>query len=439
MAIYHCSMKIISRGKGKSAVAAAAYRSGTKLVNQWDGMVHDYTHKGGIVHTDILLPAHAPLVFLDRSTLWNSVEKSEKNRNAQLAREIEIALPNELSRAEQLRLVQNYCAHFVEAGMCVDYAIHAPKKQQENVHAHILLTLRSIQSNGEWEAKCRKAYDLDEHGKRISNGKGGWKNHRVNVTDWNDPNKAEQWRKLWATMVNQSLTENHLSERVDHRSFARQGVKQIPSIHMGVAATQMEKRGIATEKGNVNRSIAKQNQMLREVKARLYRLYQWSKAEKDHDQQDPLALFVCQMSSASPTSSTLFGKVRNLKEQSQMLAFLQSNHIVSLEALHDKHTQMQSNYYDLRGDIRKTERAIKERTDHLSHWSQYIQGRALVKHIASLRPKEQSKAKEMHRAELLRYEVSLRYIQNLKKQGIKLTPKRWQSEQLALTKHKDLM
>ena len=119
IAIYHCNIGIVSRGKGKSAVAAAAYRSGEKLTNEWDGMTHDYTRKGGVVHTEIMLPPHAPPSFSDRSTLWNSVELYEKAGNAQLAREIDAALPIELSREEQIRLVREYCSsQFVSRGMC---------------------------------------------------------------------------------------------------------------------------------------------------------------------------------------------------------------------------------------------------------------------------------------------------------------------------------
>ena len=117
IAIYHCSIKIVSRGKGKSAVAAAAYRAGEKLTNEWDGLTHDYTRKGGVVHSEILLPPQAPPSFSDRSTLWNSVEEAEKSNNAQLAREVEIALPVELSREEQIRLVREYCSsQFVSKG-----------------------------------------------------------------------------------------------------------------------------------------------------------------------------------------------------------------------------------------------------------------------------------------------------------------------------------
>lgn len=167
MAIYHCSIKIIKRSQGRSAVAAAAYRSGQKLTNEWDGITHDYTKKGGIVHSEILLPAHAPPEFSDRSTLWNSVEKIEKSRNAQLAREIEIALPAEIDRHSQIRLVRKYVQDiFVSAGMCADFSIH--DKGDGNPHAHIMLTLRPLLENSEWGAKCRKEYNLDGLNKRLS-------------------------------------------------------------------------------------------------------------------------------------------------------------------------------------------------------------------------------------------------------------------------------
>ena len=166
IAIYHWNIGIVSRGKGKSAVAAAAYRSGEKLTNEWDGMTHDYTRKGGVVHTEILLPPHAPPSFSDRSTLWNSVELYEKAGNAQLAREIDAALPIELSREEQIRLVREYCSsQFVSRGMCVDYAIH--DTDSGNPHCHIMLTMRPLDERGTWTAKSKKEYDLDENGERI--------------------------------------------------------------------------------------------------------------------------------------------------------------------------------------------------------------------------------------------------------------------------------
>ena len=163
IAIYHCNIGIVSRGKGKSAVAAAAYRSGEKITNEWDGMTHDYTRKGGVVHTEIMLPPHAPPSFSDRSTLWNSVELYEKAGNAQLAREIDAALPIELSREEQIRLVREYCSsQFVSRGMCVDFCLH--DTGSGNPHCHIMLTMRPLDERGAWAAKSKKEYDLDKNG-----------------------------------------------------------------------------------------------------------------------------------------------------------------------------------------------------------------------------------------------------------------------------------
>ena len=160
-------------------------------------MTHDYTRKGGIVHAEIMLPAHAPPEFADRSILWNSVEQIEKARDSQLAREIEAALPRELSGEQQLALVRAYVKdNFVDKGMCADFAIH--DKGTGNPHVHIMLTLRPLKENGQWGAKCRKAYDLDENGQRIPDGKGGWKNHREDTTDWNDKGNVEIWRAAWA-------------------------------------------------------------------------------------------------------------------------------------------------------------------------------------------------------------------------------------------------
>ena len=185
MAIFHCPIQIIKRSIGKSAVAAAAYRSGERLTNEWDGMTHDYTHKGGIVHTEIMLPSHAPPEFQDRSTLWNSVEQIEKSSDAQLAREIEVALPVELSPAQQLALVRAFVKdNFVDAGMCADFAIH--DKGTGNPHAHILLTIRPLRPDGKWGPKCRKVYDLDSQHRFAKRG-----SNRISAKPFRCPYKSK--------------------------------------------------------------------------------------------------------------------------------------------------------------------------------------------------------------------------------------------------------
>ena len=168
MAIYHLSIKIISRGKGRSAVAAAAYRAGEQIHNEYDGITHDYTRKGGVVHTEILLPEHAPGEYKDRAVLWNAVEKIERAKNSQLAREIEIALPVELNYMQNLNLIREYVRkNFVEQGMCADFSIHG--METENPHVHILLTMRPLNEDKAWGTKFKKVYHLDDDGNKIYN------------------------------------------------------------------------------------------------------------------------------------------------------------------------------------------------------------------------------------------------------------------------------
>ena len=428
IAIFHCPVKIIQRSKGRSAVAAAAYRSGENLTNEWDGEIHDYTHKGGIVHREIVLPAHAPPEFSDRSTLWNSVEQIEKSSDAQLAREIEVAFPVELSRAEQLALVRSYIKdNFVAAGMCADFAIH--DKGTGNPHAHIMLTMRPLNADGSWGAKCRKVYDLDEHGQRIPNGKGGWKSHREDTTDWNNRGNAEKWRAAWAAYVNQALEAAGRPERVDHRSYKRQGIEKIPTIHMGPASSQMERRGIATEKGDINRQIAADNKLLKEIKARVTRLYNWTKeqAQVSQDGKSVLAqLYQAQAEVNASKAKSRSGKVKALKANAALFNFLQQNNIGSMEQLYEKVETMNSDYYDLRGQIVSAERRISALTERLKMWSQYQQTKPIRQRLDKVKPAKREQYQQEHEAELASFGAAVRFLDDLKASGEAVTPKAWQ-------------
>ena len=263
MAIFHLSVKIISRGKGKSAVAAAAYRSGERITNEYDGITHDYTRKRGVMLTRILLPKNAPIGFYNRSRLWNDVEKIEKAKNAQLVREVEVSIPKELSAAEGYYLVKEFCQkNFVDKGMIADICFH--DKGYGNPHAHIMLTVRPFLDDGSWGSKQKKVYILDENGKKIyDQKKRQYKCKSVPTTDWNDRGNVEKWRKSWADMCNTYLEKSGHDERIDHRSYERQGLEILPTQHLGTAASQMEKRNIKTERGEVNRHIRIVNQMIR--------------------------------------------------------------------------------------------------------------------------------------------------------------------------------
>jgi hypothetical protein len=265
MAIYHCHCKIISRGQGRSAVGAAAYRSGEKLYNEYDGIEHDYTKKGGVVYSEIMLCENAPKEYQDRQTLWNAVEQIEKSSKAQLAREYEVALPVELSREEQIKLVRDFAKeNFVDNGMCVDFSIH--DKEDGNPHAHIMLTTRPIEQDNSWGVKQRKEYILDKKGqKQYDKKKQTYKCKTVKTTNWDSKEFLQRSRESWAEKVNQELEKKSLPQRVDHRSFKEQGIEKIPTQHIGVSANAMEKRGIESQRGNENREIKKANGQIQTI------------------------------------------------------------------------------------------------------------------------------------------------------------------------------
>lgn len=274
MAIYHCSIKIISRGKGRSAVACAAYRSGTKLTDLATGKVFDYSNKPGVVFSEVLLPENAPAIFaVDRNILWDAVERKETHSAAQLAREVEVALPCEFTRQEQIDTVREYIMkNFVHEGMCADWALH--DRGDGNPHAHIMLTMRAIKPNGKWAEKSRTIYKLDPNGQkiplidpetgeqkvRVRKGKGVeklWQTEKVPANDWNDRSKAEEWRAAWAEECNRRLDQQH---QIDHRSYARQAVEQEPTIHEGYAARKMEREGRVSDRCEINRETKALNE-----------------------------------------------------------------------------------------------------------------------------------------------------------------------------------
>ena len=274
VAIYHCSIKIISRGKGRSAVACAAYRSGTKLTDLATGKIFDYSNKPGVVFSEVLLPENAPAAFaVDRNILWDAVERKETRSDARLAREVEVALPREFTRQEQIDTVREYIIkNFVREGMCADWALH--DKRDGNPHAHIMLTTRAFTRNGKWAEKSRTIYKLDPNGQkvplidpetgeqkvRVRKGKGVeklWQTEKVPANDWNDRSKAEEWRAAWATECNRRLDRQH---QIDHRSYARQAVEQEPTIHEGYAARKMESEGRVSDRCEINRETKALNE-----------------------------------------------------------------------------------------------------------------------------------------------------------------------------------
>ena len=214
MPVPHLNIRIVQRSKGSSAVAGAAYQAGEKLFSEYDQKSKDHRRKQPeVVYTEILLPANAPPEYADRATLWNAAEEAEKQWNAQLARRFVLALPREVPLEKCPQMLREYCEEqFVSKGMCCDFAIHDPDPPGHNPHCHIMLTMRAI----------------DENGERIRLPSGRWKSHKEDTVDWNEQHHAEEWRHGWEVVQNRYLEMSGSPERVDMRSYERQGLDIAP-------------------------------------------------------------------------------------------------------------------------------------------------------------------------------------------------------------------
>ena len=308
--------KVISRGTGRSAVAAAAYMSCSRMYNDYDGIQHDYTRKQGLVWQQIFLPDMAPAEWSDREVLWNAVEEAEKTKDSRLAREFVVALPVELNRDEWITLLTDFIqANFVAEGMCADVCIH--DTDGHNPHAHIMLTVRPLTKDGKWQHKTEKEYLCNRNGEergftaaefKAAQGEGWEKQYqykagtkKVYMTPsaaeaqglervskypkstkygrqnpitacWNSEEQLVLWRAAWADTVNRCLERSGHKERVDHRSHAERGLDEQPTIHEGVAARAMEKKGIISDRCELNRQIKADNALLRELKSLVKKL-----------------------------------------------------------------------------------------------------------------------------------------------------------------------
>ena len=316
MAIYHLEAKVVSRGAGRSAVAASAYLSCSRLYNDYDGIQHDYTKKQGLVWQQMFLPEYAPQEWQNREKLWNAVEEVETAKDSRLAREFVVALPIELSREQQIELLQDFIREqFVSDGMCADAAIH--DTDGHNPHAHILLTVRPLDEQGHWQYKTEKEYLCMKNGEERgftaaefrTAQSGGWEKQypykvgkkKVYMTPsaadaqglvradkhpkstrygrqnpiserWNSEEQLVEWRKEWADVTNRYLERAGREERIDHRSNAARGLDEIPTIHEGVAAQALERKGIISDRCEINRQIKADSALLRELKAEVKKL-----------------------------------------------------------------------------------------------------------------------------------------------------------------------
>ena len=316
MAIYHMEVKVISRGTGRSAVAAAAYMSCDKIYNDYDGVQHDYSKKQGLVWEQVFLPQYAPPEWADRSALWNAVEESEKSKDSRLAREFVVALPIELKKDEWIKLLSEYIQdNFVSEGMCADVAIH--DTDGHNPHAHIMLTVRPLDKNGKWQNKTEKEYLCIRNGEekgftasefKTAKEKGWEKQYQYKVEKkkvymppsaaeaqgyeraskypkstrygrqnpiverWNSDEQLVLWRKEWADISNKYLWQAGVEETISHRSHKDRGIDEQPTVHEGVAARVLGRNGIISDRCELNRQIREDNSLLRTLKETIQKL-----------------------------------------------------------------------------------------------------------------------------------------------------------------------
>ena len=423
-------------------MAAAAYRAGIAITNDYDGIRHDYTHKKGIAYTEILLPENAPTIYENRAVLWNAVEKVEKAKNAQLAREFEIALPAKLDKAQNILLVRDYVQrNFVDAGMCADICIH--DKNDGNPHAHILLTMRPFNKDGTWGDKQRKEYTFDENGNKIYDAKKRqYKCKSVFTTDWNEQTKAEEWRKEWADSINAALEKANFTERVDHRSYERQGVEQIPTIHLGTTAAALERKGIRTKRGDQNRKIASMNQEIRQLRARINKLQKWVDGQMENEKHTPSTApnfnpnnLISMLSHILETGEgkSRKQKVIDLKTASSTLLFLQENNISSLPELKEKVTAVRDKLYDIREKMKPIERRLTKLNEHILQADNHKTHKAIYKQYDALPPKKQPAFYNEHTPEIILFESAQRYLKSHLNGHNKIPTSQWKAEQAQLT------
>jgi predicted nucleic acid-binding Zn-ribbon protein len=440
MPVPHLNIRIVQRSKGSSAVAGAAYQAGEKLFSEYDQKSKDHRRKQPeVVYTEILLPANAPPEYADRATLWNSTEEAEKQWNAQLARRFVLALPREVPLEKCPQMLKEYCEEqFVSKGMCCDFAIHDPDPPGHNPHCHIMLTMRAIDENGKWMPKSRKVYDLDGNGERIKLPSGRWKSHKEDTVDWNEQYHAEEWRHGWEIVQNRYLEMSGSPERVDMRSYERQGLDIVPTVHMGAAVCALESKGIETNIGNLNRDIKAANRMMNAVRRTIKNLRSWiaeileaTKAaftETEADKKNTSPTLTALLSSylnlrkAERSEWSRYGQqkgtVDDLKAVSQAMNYLQNHELFTLEDLDAALQGVNEKGKSISAAMKKAEKRMQVITGIQRAVADFNTHKAVHDKYLKIGWKTRQAAfAESHRDELDSFNKAFRY---LKKQGVDL-------------------
>ncbi len=401
----HFDISIVKRKEKQSAIAGAAYQSNDRLYSEYDLKFKDYRNKGGVVYTEIMLPVNAPSSYSDRETLWNEAERAEKQYNSQLARRLVIALPREVPMELCPQMVKEYCQeHFVSKGMCCDMAIHDPDPPGHNPHCHIMLTMRAIDEQGNWLPKSRKVYDLDDNGQRIRLPSGSWKCHTEKTVDWDEQYHCEEWRHGWETVQNRYLEMVQSKERVDLRSYERQGVDMIPIVHMGPAVTQMERRGIQTNIGNLNRDIRAVNRLLRSIRETIRLVQEWISALLEARRR-----LIEELNAEPPTLVGLLQKYS--PHETESIAYLNEHNIQTAEDLDRTLQETEDRINVTRAKMAAQEKRMRVISDILKAHETCEKHEQIHKKFLKIFWKGQKeKFAAEHKKELDAYNRALRYL-----------------------------
>ena len=422
-------------------MATAAYRAGEKLYSEYYGEDSDYTRKGGVICSEILLPFHAPPEYADRETLWNAVEKAERGKKAQLAYSFDIALQNEFSMQEDIDLARQFLLeNFVSRGMVADFAVHQPDKEGggiSNPHVHVMCPIRPILPDGKWGNKQRRKYVLDEHGERIRDEAGNYVFNAVPTTDWGSPETLEAWRQVWARLCNAKFAEKGLECRIDHRSYVRQGVEQIPTVHEGVSVRAMEKKGIRTDKGDFNRWVRSANTKLRSIRQKISGLLAWLKEAKAglSKPQEPLLADLLGRYYSGRNAGTWSRKAKlgNLKSYNAAVNYLLANHINTLSDLESRLDEYAKTTSGLKASLADKEQRIKKLDRLVQLAGFYREGKPVYDKMNEIKwKKKREEYAAQHEKILDLFYMVRRELKPYLADGNKAPLKEWQTGKAAL-------
>ena len=352
-------------------------------------------------------------------------------------------MPKELSREKQIELVREYVKeNFVKVGMCADISLH--DKNDGNPHCHIMLTMRPLNEDKTWGAKSKKEYILDKNGEKVKLKNGNYKTRKIDTVDWNEQEKAEQWRKAWADITNKYIEENSIQEKVDHRSYQRQGIEQIPTIHLGVSATQMEKKGIATDRGNINREIKHQNKILKEIARRIKALLKWIRGigKEEKAETDNLKSTLPPKENLPSVFENLIRKNADnhntdLEQYIESYQFLKEKNITSVSELKESIVILRDKNYKTTRAIKDTEKKIDDRVQLIDHAEKYLKHKDIYKTYTKLKKSKQDTFYNEHTAEIILFESAKKYLKEHLGESKTLAISKWKTEFSTLKKEKD--